>query len=242
MVFLMLACTDSDGDSGTFTPAERDTVAEECSAWTGIVGLGTTWTYVESEDTAAAGTKIDMVARITYVEGPDVKREGLWTTTTGLAPPDDTGDTAAQVSGEGETTTLHTTDHYRCDADGLHLESEGYEQFTGTNLGGSASSSGTRTYTSSPLVLPFDPAATPSWSATFAGTSNYAGEASIVDHVRSCTATAAATIDTGLGTLSGIEVVCAGSDDIDSHSDRAFYASNAGRVRDATVILAAYSP
>lgn len=243
MLLFLLACTPTEADSATFTGAERDTLAEECSPWTGIVGLGTTWTYNQTADRTAAGIGIESVSRVTYVDGPNIKIEWLHTTTVGDPPRDDTGEEFETDSVvPDEITTTHDTNRYTCEADGLHLESQDTKIYAGSSPSGSPASSGKRTLDPPPLVLPFDPVATTSWSAAFAGTSTLPGDNPTVAYTRSCTAAPAATIETGMGAVSGVEIICVADDGVDAHGDAAFYASNAGRVLDVSLVLVAYDP
>lgn len=242
MLFL-LACTPTEADSATFTGAERDTVAEECSAWTGIVGLGTTWIYNQTADRTAAGINVESVSRVTYVDGPNIKIEWLHTATVSEPPSDDTGEEFETDSVvPDEITTTHDTNRYTCEADGLHLVSQDTKIYAGSSPSGSPASSGTRSLDSAPLVLPFDPVVTLSWSATFTGTSTFPGDDPTLAYTQTCTAAPTATIETGFGTLSGVEVNCTADDASATHGDSAFYASNAGRVLDASLVLVSYDP
>ncbi|MBM4391451.1 MAG: hypothetical protein FJ090_10050 [Deltaproteobacteria bacterium] len=232
MLFL-LACTGSGDDSATEFVFDRDMVAEECSAISGIVGVGSEWTYGPNAEFSAGGSDLDETIRVTNVDERDVEAQSLRTLTEAAA---DTGDTASEPEG----TIEHYTWQFRCEVDGLYLLSEHREHYASLSMGGGADLSGTRRYDPAVLVLPFSLDDTPSWTESYAGTSDYPGEDAAIAYTRACTALAASPVDFAVGTLSAHEIACTSSDA--AHDETYWQVSALGRARDATRELLAYTP
>ncbi len=232
-MFFLLACTSSSDDTATEFEFDRDMVAEECSAISGIVGVGTEWVYGPASALGDEGGDLDETIRVTNVDEREVEAQSLRTLAEAST---DTGDTASEPEG--------TIDHYtwqlRCETDGLYLVSERQEHYASLSMGGGADLSGSRQYDPAVLVLPFSLDDTPTWTESYTGTSDYPGDDAAIAYTRTCTAAAAAPVDFAVGSLNAHEVTCTSSDG--AHDETYWQVSALGRARDATREVLSYSP
>lgn len=237
------ACSGDGGDTGPSFDFTRDTVAEECAANTGIVGLATEWTYGASAELQAENLDVDETIRVTNVNGRDIEAQSLRTVkpATGGSGGDSGGDSGTGDSGgDTEGTIEHFTWTMRCEDDGLYLLAEARETYASTVMTAGPELSGTRTLDAPVLVTPATLALGTTWTESWAGTSTYPGDPSPFAYTRDCTVVAAQPVDFAVGTLDALEVRCTSSDA--AHDETYWQVVSLGRARDATREILAYVP
>jgi hypothetical protein len=142
--------TDTDTDADGDTDSDADTDAGPCGPWTGISGLGTTWSY-SFADADLSGTVDNEITA--YDAGA------------GLV----TAESLSDLTGPDYTLSSTTTTEYRCDGDGYWMLSQHTEyamDYAGTPIEGWTDAS----YDPPALLIPHDIQVGDSWTTSYIGT------------------------------------------------------------------------
>ncbi len=137
--------TDTDADTDTDT----DTDVSACGAWSGIEGVGTSWSY-DVADGDLSGTVDNEIT--------------AYDASTGLV----TTLSVSALTGVDYSLDSTTTSEYRCDGDGMWLLTQYTEyamDYAGTPIDGWTDSS----YDPPALLLPVDIAVGDSWTTSYTG-------------------------------------------------------------------------
>ena len=141
---------DTDADTDTDTDTDADTDVGACGAWTGIDGVGATWSYDFADDDIAGTVNNE----ITAYDG-----------STGLV----TASSFSDLTGTDYTLTSTTTSEYRCDGEGMWMLSQYTEydmDYAGTPIEGWTDT----VYEPAALLIPTDINVGDTWTTAYVGT------------------------------------------------------------------------
>ncbi len=141
--------TDTDTDADGDTDSDADTDAGPCGPWTGIHGLGSTWSYSFADGDLSGTVDNEITA---YDAG------------TGLV----SAESLSALTGPDYTLSSTTTSEYRCDGEGYWMLSQYTEyqmDYAGTPIEGWTDT----TYDPPALLVPDEISVGESWTTRYVG-------------------------------------------------------------------------